>query len=76
MSKVKVTIRVEITDVHGQTTTVERSVMPTGFGDNPIFFGDVVEQASLVARMDVVDAVNAVHGTAPHPAAVTVHTRQ
>jgi hypothetical protein len=55
----RVTVRVEITDSRGQVTTVERTVVPTGFGDNPIFFGDVAEQASLAARQDVVDALTA-----------------
>lgn len=71
MTSMRVTVRVEIGLPDGSTSVVERSVVPTGFGDNPIFFASAAEQASLFARMQVVDALNTVHGVAPHPA--TVH---
>lgn len=71
MTNMRVTVRVEIQLPNGSTSIVERSVVPTGFGDNPIFFGDVAEQASLVARTQVVDALNVVHGVAPYAAMVT-----
>lgn len=72
MAHMRVTVRVEIELSDGSTSVVERSVVPSGFGDNPVFFGDVAEQASLVARVRVRDAVEAVHGKAPRPANVTV----
>lgn len=72
MAHMRVTVRVEIELADGSTSTVERSVIPRGFGDNPIFFGDVAEQATSAARVQVVDALNAVHGTAPRPATVTI----
>lgn len=72
MAHIRVTLRAEIELADGSTSVVEQSVIPTGFGDNPIFFGDVVEQASYAVRVRVVDALNAAHGTAPHAASVTV----
>lgn len=72
MPNMRVIVRVEIEQPDGSTSVVERSVVPTAYGENPIFFGDVAEQACDVARMQVVDALNAVYGTAPRPARVTV----
>lgn len=71
-TSIRVTVRAEIELSDGSTTVVERSVVPVGFGDNPIFFGDVTEQASLVARSQVRDAIEAAHGKAPRPATVTI----
>lgn len=72
MTEMRVTVRAEIELSDGSVSVVERTVVPTGFGDNPIFFGDVMEQASMAARVQVRDAIEAVHGTAPRPAVVTV----
>lgn len=72
MSHMRVTVRVEIELSDGSTTVVERSVIPTGYGDNPAFFGNVAEQASLAARAQVCEAIEAAHGKAPHSAAVTI----
>lgn len=72
MAHMRVTVRVEIELSDGSTSIVERSVVPRGYGDNPIFFGDVAEQASLVARVQVRDAIEATHGKAPSSARVTL----
>jgi hypothetical protein len=72
MAKMRVTVRAEIELSDGSVSVVERTVIPAGFGDNPIFFGDVMEEASLAARVQVRDAIEAVHGEAPRPAAVTI----
>jgi hypothetical protein len=72
MATMRVTVRVEIELSDGSTSVVERSITPTAFGDNPIFFGDVAQQASLVARTRVCDAIEAVHGKAPTTARVVI----
>lgn len=72
MAHMRVTVRVEIEQADGTASIVERTVNPRAFGDNPVFFGDVMGQASLVARTEVRDAVEAVYGKAPQPAAVTI----
>ena len=72
MAHIRVTVRVEIELSDGSTSVVERSVTPQAFGDNPIFFGDVAKQAVHAVETQVRDAVESVHGKAPHPAAVTI----
>lgn len=70
MSSMCITVRVEIEDARGQITTIERTVIPRAFGDNPIFFGDVAEQGVAAAQAEIREAIDAVHGTAPHRALV------
>jgi hypothetical protein len=72
VATMRVTVRVEIELSDGSTSIVERSITPTAFGDNPAFFASVAEQASLVARTRVGEAIEAMHGKAPSPAHVTI----
>jgi hypothetical protein len=72
MTQMRVTVRVEIEHPDGSVTVIERTVVPTGFGGNPIFYGNVAEQASLAARVQVCEAIEAVHGKAPRAASVRI----
>jgi hypothetical protein len=73
MTSIRVTVRVEIELSDGSTSIVERTVTPRGFGDNPIFFGDVAEKSAHVAAEDVRNAIESVHGVAPSPARVVLN---
>jgi hypothetical protein len=72
MTNMRVTVRVEIEMADGTTTVVERSKIPTAFGDNPIFFGDVAEQSVRDVGAEVGDAIEGLHGKAPHSARVAL----
>lgn len=72
MAHMRATVRIEIEHDDGSTTVVERSITPQAFGANAIFYGDVAEQAVHAVEGQVRDAIESVHGKAPHPARVTL----
>lgn len=72
MSTIRVTVRAEITGADGTASVVERALAPDDFGDNPLFFADVVEQAAEQATGQVKGALETLHGKAPRRANVRI----
>ena len=64
MSKMKVTVRVEITESDGFASTFERTVVPMVDGEEHVF-ADAADQAVEIAIREVKAAMEAVHGTLP-----------
>lgn len=64
VSKMKVTVRVEIAESDGFASTFERTVVPMVDGEEHVF-ADAAEQAAEVAAREVKAAMEAMHGTLP-----------